>query len=327
EQWEKELDEAAKTMGDGLVVVGGLRVSSASHAIVLADQPTPQEVLAAEDLQMHLERITGEEIPIVSDKACAGKTCLSVGKNAFTESLALGIDYEGLGVEGIRLVTQGGHLVLTGNKRGVLYAVYEFLEEYLGCRWFTTDCATWPTEGALVVGDLDVTYVPALEYRDTDYPCCRPPEFGVRNRLNGKYAHATEQWGGKVDYRGFVHTFHNLVPSAQYFAEHPEYFSEVGGQRVTERTQLCLTNPDVLRIATETVKRWIKESPGASIISVSQNDCHGYCECTDCAALADEEGSQSGPMLHFVNAIADAIAEEHPDVIIDTLAYQYTRKP
>ena len=32
-------------------------------------------------------------------------------------------------------------------------------------------------------------------------------------------------------------------------------------------------------------------------------------------------------MIHFVNAIADDIAKDHPDKLISTLAYQYTRKP
>ena len=141
------------------------------------------------------------------------------------------------------------------------------------------------------------------------------------------YSQATPAWGGKVDYRGFVHTFQHLVPPEKYFAQHPEYYSEIGGQRVHEHAQLCLTNPEVLRIATESVLRWIDESPGASIISVSQNDNRGYCTCAKCAALAEKEGSESGPMLHFVNAIADVVAKKHPHIIIDTLAYQYTRKP
>jgi hypothetical protein len=32
-------------------------------------------------------------------------------------------------------------------------------------------------------------------------------------------------------------------------------------------------------------------------------------------------------MLHFVNQVAEAIEKDHPDKAIDTLAYQYTRKP
>jgi hypothetical protein len=83
----------------------------------------------------------------------------------------------------------------------------------------------------------------------------------------------------------------------------------------------------VLRIATDTVRKWAKATPGPAIISVSQNDCLDYCECAQCAALAKQEGSQAGPLLHFVNAIADAIKDEFPERTLDTLAYVYTRKP
>ncbi|MBN2310054.1 MAG: DUF4838 domain-containing protein [Candidatus Hydrogenedentes bacterium] len=326
-EWAAALAEESANMGNCTIMIGGKPLAAATHAIVVAQEPTPQEQTAARDLQMHLERMTGQEIPLLADTECEGKCCLSVGKNERTTAMAANIDYDALGLEGIRILTTGPDIVLTGNKRGVLYAVYVFLEEHLGCRWFTPDCATWPTTGTINVGGLDIAYVPPFENRDTDYPNSRPPVFGVRNRLNGSYSQATEEWGGKVSYRGFVHTFNGLVPPEQYFAEHPEYYSEIGGQRVAERAQLCLTNPDVLRIATDTVLRWIEESPDASIISVSQNDCHNYCTCPNCAALAEKEGSESGPLLHFVNAIADVVAEKHPDIIIDTLAYQYTRKP
>jgi len=101
----------------------------------------------------------------------------------------------------------------------------------------------------------------------------------------------------------------------------------IKGKRVSGRTQLCLTNPEVLAIATKTVRRWIAEAPEATIFSVSQNDWHNFCQCAACKALAEKEGSQAGPMIHFVNAIADDIARDHPDKLISTLAYQYTRKP
>ena len=45
----------------------------------------------------------------------------------------------------------------------------------------------------------------------------------------------------------------SLSPTDQdletYFAKHPEWFSEIKGKRTADRTQLCLTNPDVLRLA------------------------------------------------------------------------------
>src|ERR1022692_3798068 len=44
-------------------------------------------------------------------------------------------------------------------------------------------------------------------------------------------------------------------------------------------------------------------------------------------ALDDAEGSHSGTMIALVNYIAEKMEPEFPDVAVDTLAYQHTRKP
>ncbi len=126
-----------------------------------------------------------------------------------------------------------------------------------------------------------------------------------------------------------MHSFSTLVPPDEYFAEHPEYFSLVGGERTsaTVHGQLCLTNADVLRIATERVLQWVEEHAEVPIFDVSQNDGNGACECANCVAVVNEEGSQHGPILRFVNAIADEVAKAHPDKWVETLAYAYATKP
>ena len=325
---KKVLAERQTSLGSMRLSIAGRSVTARMYQIVTPDQPTRPEAHAARELQFHIEAMTGELLDVVRAADADRRYPIIIGKSELLQRRGLRIDFDSLGVEGIRVLTDGPALILAGNQRGVLYAVYTFLEDYCGCRWFTADCTTIPKSGKVLIKNLNKVYIPPFEYRDTDYPNCRPPTFGVRNQLNGLYSHADEKWGGKIKYRGFVHTFRHLVPPETYFAEHPEYYSEIKGVRVgPDRTQLCLTNPDVLRIATETVKRWIKESPDCQIISVSQNDWHNYCQCAKCEALAEKEGGQAGPLLHFVNGIADAVVDESPDRIIDTLAYQYTRKP
>ena len=88
-----------------------------------------------------------------------------------------------------------------------------------------------------------------------------------------------------------------------------------------------MSNPDVLKIAIDRVRQWLKEHPEATIISVSQNDTFNYCQCAKCKALDDAEGSPAASLLRFVNAIAEDVERDHPNVRIDTLAYQYSRKP
>ena len=124
-----------------------------------------------------------------------------------------------------------------------------------------------------------------------------------------------------------MHTFYPLIPPEKYFAEHPEWFSEIDGKRTTEHAQLCLTNEDMRKELVKNLKERLRNNPAATIASVSQNDWIGNCKCKNCAAIEQEEGSPAGLMLRFVNAVAADIEQEFPNVAISTLAYQYTRKP
>ena len=143
-------------------------------------------------------------------------------------------------------------------------------------------------------------------------------------KVDAKYGGDTFRFGGGL---GSCHTFNKLLPPNVYFDTHPEYFSLVKGKRRKDHTQLCLTNPDVLRIVTSNVLARIRKDPGAKFYGVSQNDWYNYCECETCAAVDAEEESHAGTMVRFVNAVAEAVEKEFPDAVIETLAYQYTRKP
>jgi hypothetical protein len=312
-------------LGTCVVQIGGVALTPETHAIILPNQPTAPEEYAARDLRRHLEWVTGRALPIRLEKDAGECTPLHVGRCEQTRSA--GIDVASLGVEGIHVKTSGPALYLAGNQRGVGYAVSVFLEDYVGCRWFTPDCATWPQSGTIVVPEVDRRYLPPLEYRGGDFPIARQGEFANHLRLNGANHALSDEQGGKVGVRSLAHTFAALVPPDTYYKDHPEYFSLVNGKRQSGYAQLCLTHPEVLRLAIAGVRQWIKDDPRGTVFSVSQNDTANYCECAACTAVADAEGSQSGPVLRFVNAVADDIGKDYPNVAIETLAYQYTRKP
>jgi hypothetical protein len=127
-----------------------------------------------------------------------------------------------------------------------------------------------------------------------------------------------------VRYAQFVHTLDSFVPRS-LFASHPEYFPLIDGRRVDGDVQRCLSNPEVLRLAVEGVRRAFAADPEATITSVSQNDNQRYCRCEACQTLAEQfGGAQSGVYLWFANRVAEAIEQEHPGKLIDTLAYQFT---
>ena len=65
---------------------------------------------------------------------------------------------------------------------------------------------------------------------------------------------ADNPWGIQHAHDGRAHSYFWYVSPDEFFDTHPEYFSEIGGVRVREETQLCLTNPDLLDIVAEGVE-------------------------------------------------------------------------
>jgi hypothetical protein len=79
-----------------------------------------------------------------------------------------------------------------------------------------------------------------------------------------------------------------------------------------------------VKLAVARVREWIQAVPDARIISVSQNDGEGWCECAACRQVVQKHGARSGVLIAFVNEVAAAIEQDHPDKLIDTIAYGET---
>lgn len=298
------------------------------YTIIVSSEASPSEKHAAEELRHFLLEISGAEIPIAEEGDKSLSRLIVVGQGKVTEWLKVPIDFDDLGEEGFAIKTIGPHLVIAGGRlRGTMYGVYTFLEEVLGCRWYTSKASYIPRRPTITLQTLDIVQKPDFEYREPFYTDAWDPDWAARNKTNSNHSRLDEKRGGKVEYGKFVHTFNELVPLDRFWADHPEYYSLIDGKRTRERTQLCMSNPEVLRIATRTVLRWIERMPTAKIFSVSQNDWYRNCQCDACKAIDEEEGSPSGLMLRFVNAVAEEVEKSHPNVLIDTLAYQWTEKP
>ena len=302
---------------DTVVLVGG----GTSSEIVIPEQASVQERYAAGTLSGYLAQITGVAVPVVST-AAAEKQILLATNPAMAE-------------EEYTLAENGGVFSITGGgKRGVVYGTFAFLEKLCGCRWYANDdFLIPPAEEVRVPVGYTYTYAPYFEYRETDWGGRTDPEFSAALNINGRNVKVLpEETGGTIGYFSgyFAHTLSTCFCSAaSYYDTHPEYYALRNGKRTPN--QLCLTNPDVLRIVTDEVLDLLASqhdpSQSVQILSLTQHDNNDYCKCASCKALDDANGSQSGTMITFVNSVADAVkAAGYDNVAIDTFAYQYTRQ-
>jgi hypothetical protein len=237
------------------------------YQIILPANASPSEKRGATELQSHIEQICGAKFPIATDAAPLPPHAILIGNTTATAQLLKDAQPTTLGDEGFLLRTAGPHVIIYGsNVRGAMYGCSALLER-LGVRWYTPRVTFIPRASTLTLPALDETSLPAFEYREAYIAEAQDKDWAARLRLNGQSYPLDASTGGKVRYSHFVHTFDDLVPR-DLFNTHPEYFPLIKGKRTTGYVQRCLTNPDVLKLATQTVLDWIAKDPSALIYSV-----------------------------------------------------------
>ena len=296
---------------------GNLTVSAMQNwHITVSDDATASERYAVEEFQKWFNQATGLTLPL-GTTTNGGQVTIGGSASLGDEDIEITVDSSQVQIKG-------------GMPRGILYAVYQFLEELVGVRFLTVDHTYIPDASALQIPCGSYTYSPPFSFRWSYYrENSDAPEFAAKRKVNT--VTDAENLGGKTQQQLINHSFHALVPFGTYGESHPEYYALVDGKRDTDThgggPQLCVTNPEVIEIAAESAIRQLSERPEATNISVSQADTAAYCRCEICEALNEAEESPMGSQLTFVNAVAERIEKEYPHVKVGTLAYWYTRKP
>ena len=296
--------------------------------IVLSDAPQLVEQTAAKELKTYLDEITQIDWVIASERDVPENAPqIIIGNSSRAKKLFPEIDPDQIPYDGIEIHLKGNKLLLTGHKqRGVLYAVNTFLEDILGVRWWSSTEQTVPTHKTFKLKPLNISYAPKLISRHSYYRDAFDQVFATRMKCNA--SRIAPEYGDYHRSLYGVHSFYALIPPDKYFAGHPEWFSEIDGVRKHELAQLCLTNDEMRKELTKNALETLRKNKGdIFFIDISQNDWYGFCTCEKCTQLAEKEDSQAGPLIHFLNAVAEDIEKEFPGVFVETLAYQYTRKP
>jgi len=302
----------------------------ASWKIVCDPAATEAERYAATEFQRLFKEMTGAALPLVTASP-TDEGAVRIGPDAVARS-GTPMTSSDLGEEGLRIRVGPRAVCITGGRpRGSLYGVYEFFEELCGARFLTFDHTHFPGKASgrmIPFGDRVVK--PTFAFRWSYYgENSRYPEFAARLRVNT--VSDDPKLGGRTGYRLVSHNVAYLVPPSKFGKEHPDYYALVGGQRKLEMggggPQLCMSNPEVIEAVTATVIEEIKKNPTARNINIAQMDNESYCTCPNCAALDEREASHCGATLALVNAVAGRIEKSHPEVLLSTYAYQYTRKP
>jgi hypothetical protein len=249
------------------------------YKIFVSKKASKPEWRAAAELQKYIQKISSAALPVVSE-AKPGEKLIYVGFQEAPESILKDLKTSDFVNEEYIIRSDGEQLLIAGGgARGTLYGVMGYLSDHLGCRWYTKEVTKIPVQKTIALGNIEDRQKPVMEARQISYREAYNVEWSLHNRINSNMM-PDSLGSGNIAYP-FVHTFYALVSPEKYGKTHPEYFSEVDGKRLIKETnmggQLCLTNPEVVKIATATVFEWIKTHPEASVYTVDQNDGEGYC--------------------------------------------------
>lgn len=334
--------------------------------IVVGEDVSKEVLFAAEELQTYIKKISDADLKIIHDKEDISGKNIYVGNSGSLKSFK--ITAENLGREGFTIRTHKGNLVLLGyDDVGTQFAVYTFLEDYLGVRWL------WPGElGEIVprkksirIGEINESQQPDFKWRDRGPggalwgATSGPTEMHARSRLLGITEKHQEEvmlwekrnkWGGMKVSGG--HSISDAFPPEKYATSHPEYFALVNGKRDVpgpdydhkHGSHICTTNPDVIEIASEWAVNFFDKHPEYDAVNMSMNDGGGYCECENCRALDSgiaikgpnvfnpENKERTGEIITdriftYINQIAERVQQKHPEKYVVCFAYGSYKMP
>ena len=287
----------------------------------------------------YLKQMTGVEFSVVkSSEWKEGTPAISVGDTAVARKA--GIDSDAMKRDEFVVKTSGKNLILAGfMMSGPCYAMYEFMERACGCRWYDSFYIVIPKHETLTVGDLDIRRSPSFVSRriftgggDTFYGS----KYNLKNSQKASYLRVPNEPYGRP---GDIHTFWLYAKS--WPKDNIKLLSKnEKGKRRRLIGQLgpnfCLSNPECAERMTAQLKDFIAQdrrdakaygTPAPFIYNLSQNDADSYfCHCEECDAVVEKLG-HSGLLIQFINKIARGIADDYPDVMIQTDAYAFSRTP
>ena len=320
---------------------------TSEYAIVIPVSAAPVEQTAAEELRQYLRKALGAELPIRDERDISGKA-FYIGHTQYAKAAGvLGKSKENWIIQAV-----DGNVILTGgvkeNDRGILYAIYHFLEEIVGIRWWSVWEEYIPelTELSLEVG-FRKEGTPYFEHRKVlGFRQMKDFYYDARTRCNvvgddglagGVYHPSIKKLGGAKPFcrPHHVHTIEKYFPPEEYFSLHPEWFALYNGTRVPW-SHFCLSSESLLEALTQRLLAYIAEDKAlAAETGVELPDYYdisfpdqmdGFCQCEACRKSVEQSGI-TGHALKFVNKIARTVAEKHPDVTLETLAYAVYMEP
>ncbi len=307
---------------------------SSNYTIVIPNDPLATESHAAEELAKYLKQISGASLRVVKEgnikNISTDMKLISVGKTDLMDKA--GLDYSAIDFnnDGFIEKTVGKTLFLCGgeSERSHLYAVYDFLEIYLGCKFFARDFEYIPTQETIYLPVLDIIDIPKLSDRALIYNAIMDVDFSVKSRLTTPLTSNPEGYG--ENYESYVgngqhNIAYEIVPIGIWGSKHPEWYYKdrvytmfdvtYGVKEDGTYDDTMEDNP--IDIAVESLKEQILANPEAYYFNCSYDDSAMTPDNPEYDKRAAKYG-HAGVLIQFINLVIERLdawieAETRPD--------------
>lgn len=313
-----------------------IAIRSISSIYLSPDSDGP-EVTAAQKLREKLEDLYDKRLRIVRRDRWNGEPAILLGpKLAKQSGLITREELESVKQDGFVIRGSGKLVVLSGyTPQGTLYAVYRFLE-MAGLKAYP-----WHYGGGLevlapdpdgIIDAVNLTERPFFDVRDFMYRY-QPGRFGgtLRDVTIGdlRFARDFEEFRDR-GWLSWNHTSAFLVPLETWYDTHPEYYGMDGERRIPRSTRnlkvpLCTCEPGVHRSAAERTLGWIAVQPERRYFAVTNGDT--LISCPQCETDDPQPDYITDREVSWVNSVALAVSDRHPDKTLLTYAYKQSVKP
>ncbi len=264
----------------------------------------------------YLKKVSGVELDVINGLRGSITNGVIIGKQNQLGQIT-GVNAPLLKNDAVLLKEVSNNIIITSNSsKGVMYAIYTFIEQILGCRYFYENGKYIPSKNNISIAkSYTFLETPVFSHRQYWYfgSFVPSPEYLTWHKLDNYKS--DKSWGMFM-----VHNLDNFVPD-DLLKIKPQFFALNNGVRVKD--QLDFSNAELPAFLTQKVQKYFKENPTATTIALNPKDNENYCQCDICQKTYAAEGSKMGTLLNLVNNVAI----NFPDKFFVLQAFKSNRKP
>lgn len=309
----------------------------------------------AENLQNYLNKTCAVNLAIVQDNQWDVGPFFSIGNTQQFQKDTGDFDRSILVHDGFRIfISEQGNIYFDSlSHRGVMYAVFDFIEKELGVRFLTSRVEHIPTVKEIDLSDINRISIPSFEMGTENFSevfgqggpaSAVDMDFYCKIRARDLFTPIEEKYGGPLPYyaRNSFHNFHYYCPPLKYVNDHPEWYRFLNINNVITPT-IDLTNGitedgkldesmeiSVAKVVIEEFKKDIDAHPEAEIFGFTQEDSSLEVDNEKNRSWTEKYG-RSGILIRFCNVVIRELnrytQEKYGKTIkLSTFAYSHTRR-